>query len=182
MKALLNNEVIELNELAESQIVKVDVAQRVQFNGKWYFNPDGAKIIATIPEKPSPWHIWQSGQWTQDESRREELLKLAGNKIDALTAELLNAGFEFDGQQFPLTGTLYSQNMAAASAYVIRGQTAGRNLYTVDGGFHLVTDIAGLVAAGDDLATGICMDAVAQKNALSGKTTAELIQFINTNQ
>lgn len=157
------------------------------FDDKVHVVPKGAIAISDaefviLSNPPSKWHKLDGTVWVPDESRREELLKLAGNKIDSLAAELLNGGFEFDGQQFPLTGTLYSQNMAAASAYVIRGQNAGRNLYTVDGGFHLVTDIAGLVAAGDDLATGICMDAVAQKNSLSGKTTAELINFINTNQ
>lgn len=134
------------------------------------------------PEKLKQYYRWNGVTWAPSEAKRGELLKLAGDKIDAQTAALLAAGFEFDDVKFPLYGNLYAQNMAAASAYAFRGTSAGRNLYTLDGGFILVTDIAGLIAAGDDMATGICMDAVEQKNTLSGKTAAELIQFINANQ
>lgn len=178
MKAILNNEVIELNALTEAQLAAVPEAQRTQVDGVWYFNPDGAEIAANAPVKPSPWHVWQSGQWLPDNAKRPELLQLAAKQIDQQTAEQLAAGVEFNGARFPLCGELYAQNMAAASAYVIRGQTAGRNLYTLTGSYILVTDIAGLVAAGDDQATSICMSGAEAKDRLTTKTTEELIAFI----
>lgn len=142
------------------------------------------KKYETIPAKLPEFYIWDDGAdaYIPDESKREQLQQLAGSKIDAQALAQLSAGFDFAGKRFPLSGELYSQNMAGASAYAFRQQSGGRNLYTIDGGFCLVTDVAGLVAAGDDIATGICMDAVNRKNALSGKTAAELIQFINNQQ
>lgn len=130
------------------------------------------------PERLRGWLCWDGAAWVPDNAKRPELLQLAAKKIDQNTAEQLAAGVEFNGARFPLTGELYAQNMAAASAYVIRGQTAGRNLYTLTGSYILVTDIAGLVAAGDDQATSICMSGAEAKDRLTTKTTEELIAFL----
>lgn len=76
MKALLNNQIINLNEIESSFLSFVTLEQRVLFDGKWYFNPDGAIIIPNIPDKPSKWHTWSNNTWEIDLSKaKEEILE-----------------------------------------------------------------------------------------------------------
>lgn len=74
MKAILNNEVIELNELTETQVEKIPSDQRTKHNNKWYFNPDGAVIAEDMIPPPSPYHKWNGTEWIPDASKRQEIL------------------------------------------------------------------------------------------------------------
>lgn len=146
---------------------------------------DRGALPETVTQCECPAHCrgyccYDGVTWIPDEARRTELLVIAKSQADAATIEQLAAGFEFAGSMFPLSGALYAQNMNAASAYAYRGMTAGRNLFTLDGGYIMVTDIAGLIATGDDAATTICMNGIANKAALETKTTGELLEIINS--
>ena len=50
MKAILNGELIELNELTAEQVKLVAESQKSKYKGKWYFNPDGATISPNANE------------------------------------------------------------------------------------------------------------------------------------
>lgn len=179
MKALLNNEVIELNELTESQILKVDIAQRTQFNGKWYFNPDMAEIIATVPDKPSPWHILLSGQWLPDESKRAALLETAKDKIDAATDARILTGFQFSGHNFKLT--LENQINFQTECSLRDMLTYPHRVKAIDGYFDFDSPeqyrlfyLAGIAFVRQTVEAGWT-----QKDALNNLSTAELISAIN---
>ncbi len=178
MKALLNNEVIDLNELTESQVPAVEIAQRTQYNGKWYFNPDGAEIIATVPDKPSPWHILQTGQWIPNESKRDELLELAKDKIDKATDRKILGEFTFSEHKFKLS--LENQMNFKTECELRDVLTYPHRVKAIDGYFDFDSPeqyrlfyLAGIAFIRQTIEVGWT-----QKDALNNLSTAELIAAI----
>lgn len=180
MKAILNNEIIELNVLTGAQIDKIDSSQRTLYGSAWYFNPQGAVIVPGISDKPSPYHKWSGSEWIADTSRKQELIAELSAAIDKRTAATLAAGLDFNGSNFPLIGDAYTDNMMAATAYIIGQGNGGRELLTSNGSYVQVTDIAALVSGGNAFVTALKKAAIDEKAALQAKTTAELIELLNT--
>lgn len=66
MKAILTNEIIELNELTAEQIEVISLGQRSEYNGKWYFNPDNATISPSVADCPGEYYRLINGEWVLD--------------------------------------------------------------------------------------------------------------------
>jgi hypothetical protein len=119
-------------------------------------------------------------QWeiASDDNTKAELIAEISKEIDNQVAIQLSSGLEFENNTFPLIGNNYSHNMAAATAYIVQGLTGGRDLLTIDGNYATVTDIPGLLTAGDTLVTGVIKSAVDQKTALQSNTNYELYEML----
>jgi hypothetical protein len=70
IKAVLDNEVIVLNEVPVKS--KIKASQISTLDGVKYFNPDKAEITPNIKAKPSVHHKRQGGKWVLDPAKKKK--------------------------------------------------------------------------------------------------------------
>ena len=180
MNAILNNEVKNLNPISaglKAKLTPAELEQYTEYEGVWYFNPQGAVIIPDLPAKPSKYHKWNGTEWIPDTTKKQELITAIRAKIDADTdAKILN-DFKFEGVGFKLS--LENQMNYKAEHELRDTLTYPHKVKSIDG-YHQFQDateyhhfylsavafIRSTIEAGWDA-----------KDALEGMTTEELIDL-----
>ena len=163
------------------------------YRGEVYYDKQTkAKFViddfGEIPDRftalvPGQYDVWENGKWQIANGSKPALIKAVSEQIDREKDLIIASGIDFtegdNTYNFPLHGDMYALNMQGANLYLLSGASGGREFYTSDGKYAQITNVAGLLQAGEAIMTPLLKNSIDRKAELQNKTAQELYEILN---
>ena len=133
-----------------------------------------------LPPAPSPYHKWSGSAWIVDTSKKQEVITVLTARIDNEMEAKILSDFEFAGKKFYLDDK--NQFKYKAEYDIRENLTYPHRVKCVDGYYDIQTaeEHQAWYLGGLQFVRACEVTAWSEVDALQNKTTAELIELLNT--